>query len=68
MKYITKILDFLNILDYSGTRLSITNIALIGLLIKVLVSPNVDWPSLVAIITAFANYAHKRSSSDAQEK
>lgn len=54
-----KILAFLNLLDDSN-RLSITNIALIGLLIKMCVASNTDWPSMVAVITAFGNYAHKR--------
>ena len=60
MKIILKVLDFLNLLDYSGERLSITNIALVALIAKLSLSSNVDWPSIVAVITAFGNYASKR--------
>lgn len=56
---IVKALDFLNLIDDNG-RLSITNIALIGLLCKLSFSTNVDWPSVVAVITAFGNYGVKR--------
>lgn len=58
-----KTLDFCNVLDYNK-RLSITNIALIALLGKLLLSTNTDWPSLVSVIVAFSNYAHKRVVSD----
>lgn len=56
---ILKILDFLNLLSYDR-KLSITNIALYVLLGKLVLSSNVDWPSIVAVITAFANYSIKR--------
>lgn len=70
MNIVLKILDFCNLLDYSG-KLSITNIALIGLICKMVFASNVDWPSIVAVIAAFSNYAHKRvvsqdSSEDAK--
>ncbi len=61
-----KILDFCNVLDYNK-KLSITNIALIALLGKMLLAPNIDWPSLVAVIVAFSNYAHKRAVSSNAE-
>lgn len=54
-----RILSFLNLLDDSN-RLSITNIALIGLILKMVCASNVDWPSIVAVIAAFGNYSHKR--------
>ena len=60
MKYVLKVLDFFSMLDESGTRLSITNVALAVLLAKMAFSHSTDWPSLVAVVTSFANYAHKR--------
>lgn len=60
MKYILKVLDFINVLEYDQSRISITNIALYGLIGKLIMAPNTDWPSLVAVIASFANYAHKR--------
>lgn len=59
MQKLLTILNFLNILDSEG-RLSITNLGLICLLIKVMISPDADWSSIVAIVVAFANYMHKR--------
>lgn len=61
-----KTLDFCNLLDYNK-KLSITNIALIALLGKMILSHNVDWPSLVSVIVAFSNYAHKRVVSNNAE-
>lgn len=55
-----KLLAFLNVLDDSN-RLSITNLALIGLIMKMILASNVDWPSIVAVVAAFGNYSHKRS-------
>lgn len=60
MDTLKKLLAFCNLLEYDGNRLSITNIALIILLGKLALSNNVDWPSIVAVIASFANYAHKR--------
>lgn len=62
MKFLLKVLDFCNVLDYSK-RLSITNIALIVLLAKVAFASPIDWPSIVSLVIAFSNYAHKRSSN-----
>jgi DNA-binding transcriptional regulator YdaS (Cro superfamily) len=67
MTIVLKILDFCNLLDYTGTRLSITNIALIGLVTRLAVTKDIDWPSLVAVITAFGNYAHKRTSGSSED-
>lgn len=55
-----RILKFLNLLDESGEAVSLTNIALIVLIAKMALAPVVDWPSVVAVITAFGNYSHKR--------
>lgn len=54
-----KILQFLNILDDSG-NLSITNCALIAFLVKILLSPQLDGPSVVGLVGLLANYCHKR--------
>lgn len=59
-----KLLAFLNLLD-ADSNLSITNAAVIALVIKMLVSPNLDWPSITAMVITFANYMHKRQSADA---
>ena len=56
-----RILDFCNLLGQDG-RLSITNIALIALVVKMCASPSLDWPAVVTLITVFANYMHKRKT------
>lgn len=66
MNLVLKALDFCNLLDYNG-KLSITNIALVALIAKLALSGNTDWPSLVAVITAFSNYAHKRVVSQGNQ-
>lgn len=63
MSYILKILDFFNLLDYSN-RISLTNLALIALVGKLLVTPNPDFATIGSVIIAFANYMHKRSTND----
>lgn len=60
---IIKILDFCNLLDYNK-KLSVTNVALLVLLGKILVAASIDWPSIVALIGTLANYAHKREVND----
>lgn len=55
-----KILSFLSLLDESGQSLSITNIGLCVMVAKMAIAASVDWPSVVVVITAFANYAHRR--------
>jgi hypothetical protein len=60
---ILKILDFLNILDYSK-RISLTNVSLMLLVGKLLFTPSPDFAVVGSVIIAFANYAHKRSTSD----
>lgn len=60
MKYVLKALDFCSLLDYSGTRLSLTNIALLALVAKLAFSQSADWGSIVAVVTAFGNYSLKR--------
>jgi hypothetical protein len=60
---ILRILDFFNILDYNR-RISLTNVSLMLLIGKLLVSPNPDFGTIGTVIVAFANYAHKRSVSE----
>ena len=63
MKFIkdmfTSVLNFLSLLDNAG-NLSITNILLIGLSIKLILTSNADYASGLALTTAIVNYAHKR--------
>ena len=63
MKKIKKRLDFFNVLDYNG-KVSITNVAMIGLFTKVMMAPTIDYPSVVALVTVCLNYVHKRGVSE----
>lgn len=63
MDKILRILDFCNILDYDK-RLSLTNIALIALIAKLIFSPSSDLATVGTTAIAFANYMHKRSVSN----
>jgi hypothetical protein len=58
---VQKIISFLNLLDAEG-KLSITNLAMFTILIKVAVSP-FEWASAVTLFCVCANYAHKRSTN-----
>lgn len=62
-----KVLDFLCLLSDDGERLSLTNLALISLTVKMLAAPNLDWPATITMMTVFANYAHKRHGRNAVE-
>lgn len=55
-----KILAFLNLLDESGQSISLTNVGLYAIMIKILASPMIDGPSVVALVSLLANYIHKR--------
>ncbi len=57
-----RFLDFFNILDYSK-RISLTNVSLMLLVGKLLVSPNPDFGTIGAVIAAFGNYAHRRGTN-----
>lgn len=59
---ILKILDFCSILSYDG-RLSITNLAVIALIVKLVISPSPDLSTVGATAIALFNYIHKRSST-----
>ena len=54
-----KLLKFMNCLDRAG-RLSITNLGVIVLLVKVAVSPNMDWAVVAGLLVTLLNYGHKR--------
>ena len=56
---IIKILDFLNVLDDSG-RLSITNIAAMSLIAKLVFTSNPDLSTIGATAVGILNYMHKR--------
>ena len=62
-----KTLDFFNILDYSGDKLSLTNLAFIAIIIKVIKAPTLDPQTVIALVTLCANYLHKRYESSRQE-
>lgn len=54
----TKLLKFLNLLSYDK-KLSITNLALYTILVKVAISP-LDWSSALTLFCVCLNYSHKR--------
>jgi hypothetical protein len=62
-----KILDFLSLMGDDKESLSLTNIALVVLTLKMALSPTLDWPAVVTIMTVFANYAHKRDTRKSDE-
>lgn len=68
MEKFKKILDFLSLLGDTKESISLTNIALVVLVAKMALSPNLDWPAVVTIMTVFANYAHKRDSRKSDEE
>lgn len=59
MNILNKLLDFLNLLDYSG-RLSPTNVALCIVTIRLAMAPQPSLIDLGALLIGLANYAHKR--------
>jgi len=62
--FIKKILDFCNVLDDTG-RLSITNVAVMGLVGKLIITSNPDLATVGTTIIALVNYMHKRSVNNA---
>lgn len=72
MRYLLKILAFLNVLDYTGTSISITNLAVIALVSKLVLTNNPDIATVGVTAVSILSYAHKRSinakaGSDNQE-
>lgn len=56
-----KLLKFCNCLDRGG-KLSITNLGVIVLLVKVAAAPNMDWAVVAGLLVTLLNYGHKRMS------
>ena len=56
--WIQNSLNFLHLLD-DQNRLSITNIAVIILVVKVAAAP-LDWPTAAGLLCTLLNYGHKR--------
>jgi hypothetical protein len=54
-----KLLNFLSLLDSEG-RLSLTNVAMYVILVKLAIAPNPGLADIGALLLALANYAHKR--------
>lgn len=55
-----KILTFLNVLEADSVKLSLTNIFVLGIVIKVLLIGSVTIEDVALASLAFANYVHKR--------
>lgn len=56
---ILKTLSFCNLLDNSGA-LSLTNLGFVSILLKVVMSPSIDYPAMVSLVGLLVNYMHKR--------
>jgi len=59
MDFVKKVLVFFNLMDFGGTSLSLTNIALIVSIAKI-ASAHVAPMDGGALLLAIVNYAHKR--------
>lgn len=57
-----KFLAFMNLLDESGNAISLTNLGLWAIMVKILISPMIDGPSVVALVSLLVNYMHKRNA------
>lgn len=60
------VLRFFNLLD-RGNKLSITNIAVIVLIVKMALAPAFDWTAATGLFVALFNYAHKRSETNKRD-
>lgn len=63
MKYIRKLLKFLQLVDREG-NLSITNIATIVVITKIAIAASIDWGVISALLVTLLNYGHKRHESN----
>lgn len=61
-----QVLSFLNLLDFEG-KLSITNVAVIVVLIKLAISPSASITEAGLLLVTLANYAHKRSVNQSNQ-
>lgn len=59
MEKLKQALSFLNVLDSEG-KLSITNIAVIIVLVKLAIAPTVSITEAGTLLVALSNYAYKR--------
>lgn len=66
MDVLIKILDFFNVLDYTK-RISITNVAVMMLVGKLVFSPSPDLATVGVTVVSLLNYAHKRSISNSKD-
>ncbi len=64
---LTKVANFLNLLDIEG-RLSITNVSLLIVLGKLVFIPEPSLPEICAFIATLANYSHKRMINNDNSK
>lgn len=65
--FLNKLLKFLNLTDRAN-NLSITNIALIILLVKLAIMPTLALPDVAAFFIVLLNYGHKRMESNKAAK
>lgn len=63
MKYIRKLLKFLQLVDREG-NLSITNIATIVVITKIAIAASIDWGVISALLITLLNYGHKRHEAN----
>lgn len=54
-------LKFLNLLDRAG-KLSITNMAVYVLLVRMAAEPTLDWTVVAGLFATLINYGHKRAA------
>lgn len=59
MKYVYSVARFLHIID-EDNQLDITDLSFMLVMYKIMVTPNVDWPSLCALIPVILNKMHRR--------
>ena len=60
LEKVIKVCNFLNLLDSQG-RLSITSLAVLVCLVKLLLSSGASITEVSTLLAALANYAHKRA-------
>lgn len=57
-----KTLSFLNLLDQQH-KVSITNVAVVVLIVKIAAAPTLDFPTVAALLLSLLNYADKRRTN-----
>lgn len=61
-----KVLNFLSLLDNQGHKVSLTNIVLYVVTIKIALSPSPSLPELGTLLLSLLAYSHKRYVADKQ--